>query len=205
MKTVLASLVIVLGVSGCVNPFAEIKPEKPVVKVVKKPSINIFGLSVKELNLLSLKHLKNEKLQGRIKRRIYFLNKRAAELKQVRKEIELGGLKSEFARLKVLRDRYPAISVGRQLINKTLRAIKEQIKKFEKENPVVKNVSRKPASYVEHAGKRAIAVLELKREIRILIMQYNQATGIHKKRLERTIESLQRELSVVVGKIEECK
>ena len=144
MKRVLASLVVVLAVTGCVNPFAEKKEIKKVVKIVKKPSIKIFGLSVKELEALALKHGGNEKLQGRIKRRIYFLNKKAAELKQVRKEIELGGLKSELARLKVLRDRYPAISVGRQLINKTMRAIKDQIRKFNKENPVVKPVNRKP-------------------------------------------------------------
>ena len=131
MKRVLASLAVVLLVTGCVNPFEEAKPEKPMVKVVKKPTIQIYSLSVKELQALALKHGGNEKLQSRIKRRIYFLNKREAELKQVRKEIELGGLKSEFARLKVLRDRYPKLSAGRRLLNKTLRSINAEIIKWE--------------------------------------------------------------------------
>ena len=222
MKTILGLLLVIGGLFAAStlipNEYAECSKigvrhgldackskKKPVVKVVKKPSIKIFGLSVKELEALALVHPKNQKLQGRIERRIMFLKNREKELKQVRKEIEYGALKSEFARLKFVRENYNIGSHARNLINDTLRAIQDQIKKFEKENPVVKPVSRKPAEYVEHAGKRAIAVLKLKREIRILIMQYNQATGIHKKRLERTIESLQRELSVVIGKIEECK
>ena len=143
MKSVLASLAIVLLVSGCVNPFEEKKVEKPMVKVVKKPAIKLSGLSVKELKVLALSHGGHEKLQKRIKRRIYLLNYQALELKRVRKEIELDGLKSEFKRLKALRNRYPLASVGRGLINKTLRSIRQKIQKFYKENRAVKSVNRK--------------------------------------------------------------
>ena len=125
--------------------------EKPVVKVVKKkkPILKLSGLSIKELEALAVKHKGNASHVGRIERRIMFLKTREAELKQVRKEIEYGALKSEFERLKFVRENYNLGSPARNLINDTLRAIKVEIIKWEigsLKQKHLKPQSRKPAS-----------------------------------------------------------
>lgn len=219
MKKLLTGLVVLTAVTGCVNPFAGnsesvdlcsdgaarrvhcIKQKKKVVKEVKKPSIKIFGLSIKELRSLALQHGSNEKLQDRIKRRIYFLQQRIEAEKRLRIEIELNGLKAEFSRLKKLRKRYSLGSFERKAINKTLRSIKEQIKKFNKENPQVMPINRKPAFYKPaHPAKLKLAIKDLKREIKILTVQFNQATGVHKIKLSLEIKELNKELKEMESK-----
>ena len=77
----------------------------------------------------------------------------------------------------------------------------------------IKKLGRQPASLdvveestktVEEANKRNILRI-LRKDLRILKVQYKQATGIHKKDLKTEIDKLQYEMDVLEGKREECK
>lgn len=46
---------------------------------------------------------------------------------------------------------------------------------------------------------------ELKRELQITIVQYNQATGVHKINLENKINDIQDKLAILLGHKQSCK